>query len=318
LRRAAASDLDNLGLQAQRMSVSLAQAEHKIYEANLTRILQDKLFEAESSKQGMSKEAFLEKELQGKVRDPLPAEIAAFYEQNKARLNKPLEQATAQIQQYLKTENRNRALGDLAARLKVEYAVSTSLPPLRLKVQTEGSPARGPEGAAVTLVEFSDFQCPYCLQLNKTLEEVLAKYGSDVRLVYRQLPLSDIHPFAEKAGEASLCAADQNRFWQMNRLIFETQNQLAEEDLKAKAAKLNLEPAVFQSCLASGKYASKIKQDQREAFALGIESTPALFINGRLIFGAVPLAEISRIVDEEIRLKASGKTAAASLNRGSE
>ncbi|HTY63543.1 MAG TPA: thioredoxin domain-containing protein, partial [Acidobacteriota bacterium] len=189
LRRAAASDLDNLGLQAQRMSVSLAQAEHKIYEANLTRILQDKLFEAESSKQGMSKEAFLEKELQGKVRDPLPAEIAAFYEQNKARLNKPLEQATAQIQQYLKTENRNRALGDLAARLKVEYAVSTSLPPLRLKVQTEGSPARGPEGAAVTLVEFSDFQCPYCLQLNKTLEEVLAKYGSDVRLVYRQLPL---------------------------------------------------------------------------------------------------------------------------------
>ncbi len=310
LRKAAAADLDNLNLQAQQMSASLAQTEHKILETHLIRLLADKLFEAEAAKRGLTKDALLEKELEGKVKEPTQQDINAFYEANKQLINKPLDQASDQIRQYLKAEYRGKAIGDLADRLKPDYKVSMLLPPLRSRVETDGSPFKGPKEAPVTLVEFSDFQCPFCMRLTKTLRDVAAKYGDKVRLVYRQFPLSQIHPFAEKAAEASLCAADQNQFWEMHDLIFETQSQLKVEDLKAKAAKLKLDSGVFDDCLDSGKYSDRVRQDQREGFTLGVASTPALFINGRFISGALPLSDISRIIDEEISLRTHASAAA--------
>ena len=317
LRKAAAADLDNLNLQAQQMSASLAQTEHKILETHLIRLLADKVFEAEAAKRGISKDALLEKELEGKIKEPTQQDINAFYEANKQLINKPLDQAADQIRQYLKAEYRGKAIGDLADRLKPDYKVSMLLPPLRSKVETDGSPSKGPKEAPVTIVEFSDFQCPFCLRLTQTLRDVATKYGDKVRLVYRQFPLSQIHPFAEKAAEASLCAADQNQFWGMHDLMFETQSQLKVEDLKAKAAKLKLDAGVFDSCLDSGKYSDRVKQDQREGFTLGVAATPAFFINGRFLSGALPLADISKIIDEEIFLR-THPSAAAKLVTGDE
>ena len=315
LRKAAAEDLDKLDIQVQQMSANLARTEHQILETNLFRLLEDKLFEAEASKRGITKEAFLEKELAGKIKEPSDQEIQTFYEANKQRLNKPLDQAADQIRQYLRAENRGKAMGEIADRLKAEYGVTVLLPPLRAKVGTEGSPSRGPKEAPVTIVEFSDFQCPYCARLTKTLKEVAAKYGDQVRVVYRHFPVSQIHPLAEKAAEASLCAADQDHFWEMHDLMFETQDKLKDEDLKAEAAKLKLDAGAFDTCLSSGKYAERVKQDQREGYTLGVAVTPALFINGRFFSGALPVSDISKMIDEEIRLQSSRPRAAAAATK---
>ncbi len=315
LRKAAAADLDNFNLQVRQMSSSLARTEHDILEKNLIRLLADKLFEAEAAKRGITKKELLDKELEGKVKDPTPQDIEAFYEANKQNINKPLAQASDQIRQYLKTENRNKTIGDFAERLKAEYKVSMFLPPLRSAISTEGSPSQGSKDAPITIVEFSDFQCPYCSRLSNTLHDVIAKYGDKVQLVYRQFPLSQIHPFAEKAAEASLCAADQNQFWQMHNLMFETQNLLKADDLKANAAKLNLDPAVFNLCLDSGKYAEKVKNDLREGISLGVSATPSLFVNGRFLAGALPLSDISRIIDEEMIYKSLDVAAAAKTDQ---
>ncbi len=311
LRKAAASDLDNLSIQVDEMNANVARLEHQILETNLLRLLADKIFEAEAAKQGMSKDAFLDRELQGKIKAPSIQDIAAFYEANKQRFDQPLDKVADQIQQYLKAQNRIKAMGDLADTLKASYGVKMLLPPLRVKVGTEGSPSRGPKEAPVTIVEFSDFQCPYCSQLSKTLHEAMAKYGGRVRLVYKQFPLSQIHPFAEKAAEAALCAADQDHFWDLHDLMFDTQNELKEEDLKAKGAQLKLNSASFNDCLASGKYANRVKQDQREGFSLGISTTPSFFINGRYFSGALPLADLSKAIDEEIALSSTRASAAA-------
>jgi protein-disulfide isomerase len=302
LRNAASADLDNLKLQVQQMNANLARTEHQILETALLRLLADKLFEAEAAKKGMTKEAFVDQELKGKIKEPSEQEINAFYETNKQRFKQPVDKVSDQIQQYLKAKDREKAIGDLADRLKAAYEVKMLLPPLRVNVKTDGSPSRGSKEAPVTIVEFSDFQCPLCSQFSKTIQEALTKYGDKVRLVYRQFPLSQIHPFAEKAAEASLCAADQSRFWELHDLMFETQNELDGKDLQSKAAKLGLDSEAFGKCLSSGKYAQRVQQDEREGYALGVQATPAFFVNGRYFVGALALTDLSKIINEEMSL----------------
>ncbi len=313
LRKAAAADLDKLSIQVQQIRANLQREEQQILETNLIRLLADKLFEAEAAKKGISKETFLEQELKGKVKDPTSQQIKTFYEANKQQFPRPLDQASDEIRQYLKTENRNKAIGALADRLKTSYEVKMLLPPLRVHVKTEGSPSRGPKEAPVTIVEFADFQSPFSSQLNKTLNEVQAKYGDKVRLVYRQFPLPQMHPFAEKAAEASLCAADQNQFWELHDSIFETQNELSSKDLEAKAAKLKLDSKAFDNCLTSGKNAQRVQQDQREGYMLGLIGSPTLFVNGRYLSGALAFSDLSKIINEEISLNSLKTKSAAAV-----
>ncbi len=313
LRKAASADLDKLSVQFQQIRASLARAEQQILETNLMHLLADKLFEAEAAKRGITKEAFLKEELKGKVKEPSQQDIKAFYDANKQRFQKPLDQATNEIRQYLKAEALNRATGELADRLKTGYEVKVLLPPLRVHVKTEGSPSLGPKDAPVTIVEFSDFQSPLTSRLNKTLHEVRAKYGDKVRVVYRQFPISQIHPFAEKAAEASLCAADQNRVWGLHDSILETQNELKISDLEAKAARLKLDSRAFDSCLATGKNAQRVQQDQREGTTLGVMASPALFVNGRYLSGSPTSSDLSKMINEEISrnsLRTAGAAAA--------
>ncbi len=311
LRQAAAADLEKLSLQAQQIRANLARMEQQILENNLIRLLADKLFEAEALKRGITKEAFLQQELKGKVKEPSRQDISAFYQANKQGFRQPLDQVSGEIRQYLKSQNLSKATGDLADRLKTSYEVKMLLPPLRVHVKADGAPSLGPKEAPVTIVEFSDFQSPQSSRLNKTLHEILTQYGNKVRLVYRQFPLYPIHPLAEKAAEASLCAADQNRFWEMHDAILETPNELRISDLKAKAARLKLDPATFENCLASGKYTQRVQQDQREGYMLGVGGSSALFVNGRYLAGTVAPSDLAKIVDEEIRFNSLKNIASA-------
>jgi protein-disulfide isomerase len=171
---------------------------------------------------------------------------------------------------------------------------------LRVDFDVSDSPAKGPESAAVTLVEFSDFECSFCGRFVKTLEEVQENYGDRVRLVFLQFPLS-MHPNAQKAAEASLCAHDQGKFWPMHDLLFQEQSKLGLADLKDKASRLGLDRGAFDACLDSGRYEERVKEEMKEGASAGVSGTPALFINGiPLPGGALPYEAVVKAIDEEI------------------
>jgi len=300
LAKAAAQDMENLELERIQFNANWERNKHQALEANLARLLEEKLLQSEAAQRGITKDQLLQQELQGKVKEPTEDDVKSYYEANKQRINQPLLQISSQIYNFLKTQNYNQAKATFVEQLKQSRGVRVSLSPLREGIETAGSPTQGPENAPVTLVEFSDFQCPYCANLFRTLHQILDKYGSQIRLVYRNFPLVQIHPHAEKAAEAGLCAADQGQFWPMHDLMFQTQRQLTEEDLKVKAAQLKLNLDQFNSCLASGQHAGQIKLDLSAGAKLGVAGTPALFINGRFISGAVPFDDIAKIIDEEL------------------
>ena len=175
--------------------------------------------------------------------------------------------------------------------------------PQRTEVATAGYPTRGPATAPVTIVEFSDFECPFCGRLFPTLKAVEKNYPSQVRIVYRQYPLRRIHPLAQKAAEASLCAGEQGRFWEMHDSLFGDQEHLTVDALKARAVALKLDTAAFNACLDSGKEAAAIDKDIEEGAKAGVTGTPAMFVNGRLLVGAQPFAAIQAIIEDELKKK---------------
>lgn len=176
---------------------------------------------------------------------------------------------------------------------------SVRIPIERVEVAAIG-PGRGPVSAPVTIIVFSDFQCPFCARLKPTLDQVREKYGDKVRLVFRNYPLS-LHAQAWKAAEAGLCAHEQGKFWELHDAMFGNQQQLAVENLKAKATEIGMNAERFNSALDSGKYFTAVEADVQAGAAAGVNGTPAMFINGRFVGGAAPLEQITAIVDDELR-----------------
>jgi len=278
--------------------ISLEQRKHQLLETGLEQVVAMKLIEMAANERGMSVED-LEAEIATKANaEPTEAEINAFYEERKDRIRQPKEQVVDQIKAYLKQQQGQSARTAYVDELRGKYSVETFLEPLRMQVAAVG-PAKGPESAPVTIVEFSDFECPFCSRVNPTLDDVMKNYGDKVRIVFRQFPLP-MHSNAKKAGEASLCADDQGKFWEMHDALFADQKALGIDALKAKAVNLSLDASVFDECLDSGKYAQQVETDLEEGAAAGVTGTPAMFVNGRFISGAVPYDQLSAVIDEEL------------------
>jgi protein-disulfide isomerase len=157
----------------------------------------------------------------------------------------------------------------------------------------------GSKNAKVTLVTFSDFECPYCGRFYPTVKEIMKQYGDKVRVVFKHFPLS-FHKNAQKAAEASECAAEQGKFWQMHDKIFENQQLLSFDQLKAWAKDLKLNISQFNSCLDSGKFAQKVQADMQEGAQKGVDGTPATFVNGILVSGAQPFEAFKQMIDQEL------------------
>jgi len=271
---------------------------HNLLESQLDQAIQDRLLDAEAAARKVSKEQILTDLKPPVVTD---AEVDAFYEQNKAQIPRPKAEIAPQIKQYLEQRGQAEVRQKFYEGLEAKYKVEKKLEPMRIEVAATG-PAHGPANAPVTIVEFSDFQCPYCSRLIPTLEQVKQKYGDKIRIVFRQYPLP-MHPNAQKAAEASLCANEQGKFWEMHDAMFKNQQELAVDNLKSKAAALGLKAEEFNTCLDSGKFAAQIQSDVKDGSAVGVSGTPAMFINGRFVNGAVPIEQISSIIDDELRRK---------------
>ncbi len=281
----------------------LDRQRQQLLEQGLERLVQQKLLEAEAEARGITPEALVEAEISAKVGAVSEAEIAQWYEANKARVgNRPLDQIGPQVRSFLTQQRSAGVLESYVGTLRGKFSARILMDVARVEVAEAGSPAKGPAGAPVVIVEFSDFECPFCGRVNPSIEEAISTYGDQLRVVFRQFPLN-IHPRAQKAAEAALCANDQDKFWQMHDALFVDQRKLEVADLKAKASALGLDQAKFDECLDGGKQAARVAADLADGQAAGVTGTPALFINGRVISGAVPFADLAKIIDDELLRK---------------
>ncbi len=300
LQSGAAEELEKWKMESLQFEAKQERVRHEILQEQLSALVAEKLVALEAAEQGLPDEELLEKETSN-FEEPTQEEVNTFYEANQQRLQGPRTQLLPMIRQYLADQKKEQIYQDFIDQLKTKYGVITHLQPLRIKVATEGHPTHGPADAPVTIVEFSDFECPYCQAMLGTIRNVQETYGENIRLVYRQFPLNSIHPNAQKAAEASLCANDQGRFWEMHDLMFEDQRGLSVEALTMKAESLELDGSTFEKCLTSNKYAEQVKQDVMDGTVLGVTGTPAVFVNGRPLVGNVPYDQLAKIIDAELK-----------------
>lgn len=274
--------------------LKLDRDRHSMIENYVNGRTRELMLEQAAAKKGMSNEDYLRAEVTSKLAEVPQAEVDAFYEARKDRIRQPKEQVETQIRELLAREG-------MYTRLQAESKVEMMIDPFRIDVEATG-PGKGPASAPVTIVEFSDFECPYCVRVNPSLKQIQEKYGDKVRIVFRQFPLG-FHANAQKAGEASLCAAEQKEdyFWKLHDAMFADQKNLGVPALKTKAAAIEgLDGEAFAECLDSGRLAAKVKADQEAGAKVGVTGTPAFFINGRFLSGAQPYEGFAKIIDEEL------------------
>src|SRR5712692_449101 len=265
----------------------------------LDQLVNQKLLEAEAKRKGVPTARLLAQEVDAKVAEPSQAELGAYYEGHKESLRRPFDEVKAQSQAELKQAKIQEARQQYLELLRQQSGVSILLRPPKVNVAYDPARLRGNPKAPVRIVEFSDFQCPYCRTAEPTLKDLLAKYEGRVSLAYRDLPLRQIHGQAQLAAEASRCAGEQGKFWEYHDQLFTSPN-LERVALLEYARALKLDEKQFESCLATGKYKTQVERDLQEGTQAGVSGTPGFFINGIPLSGAQPLDSFARTIEEEL------------------
>lgn len=291
----AGDDLDKLETQYQ-------LAKSRIIGVALDSIVHQRTIAVEAKKEGKTEEQLIAAAAPGGTIEPTGVAIETWYKENSDRLGgRTLDQLRSQIADLLRKQNHDDAEKALVKQMKTAWKVAITYQPYRLQFANGDAPVRGKKDAPITLVEFSDFQCPFCQRMAPVLKQISEQYGDKVRLVYRQDPIPSLHPFALKAAEASLCAQEQGKFWEMHDAMFQNQTKLAVSDLKETAQHLGMDGKKFNSCIDSGRYAEQVQNDAKEAVRAGVAGTPAVFVNGIVIpGGSVPLGTVQAAIDREL------------------
>ncbi len=232
------------------------------------------------------------------------AELHSYYDAHEKEIKKPYSEVETQLRAGMESERKQKAQRAYLAGLRAKYDAVVLVEPVRFAVPATG-PARGPADAPVTIVLFSDFECPYCKALMPALDQTLDAYPRDVRLVYRNLPLTTLHPHADGAARAAACVEQQHRFWPFLEALFADQHKLTPDGLRETAARVGVDTQRYDNCVASEAPATSLDADAAVAKQLGLASTPVLFINGRMIRGSVRADVIADIVDNEMQRKAA-------------
>jgi protein-disulfide isomerase len=299
--------VDEIALRQPAENFGILRLSQAIYEARrvaIDELVGNTLLDQEAKAQGVERTALFNREVSSKVTSPTDAEITAWYLANQERVQgATLDQARKPIHAFLIQERTQTARQAYLDRLKVKTSVKLSLESPRQAVKVaDVAAALGPANAPVELIEFSDFECPFCLRAHPIVKQVMAAYGDRVRLVYRHYPLQQ-HPNARPAAEAALCAHDQGKFWPYHDRLFGDQSKLGEAGLKQAAADLGLDTGRFNTCLDSHTHRNVVDADIQAANSAGVTGTPTFFINGRYLSGAPPFEDFKRIIDEELELK---------------
>jgi protein-disulfide isomerase len=304
------AQVDELALQSPVASydgLKLSQALYEARRAVIDEMVGNALLDQEAQSRGIVRTALVDQEITAKVKLPTDADVETWYRANQDRVQgAPLEQLRAPIRAMLADERSKAARGAYLDVLKSKTPVKVTLAaPREVVAAAANSPVRGVTKAPVELVEFSDFQCPFCLRARPTVQKVLDTYGNSVRFVYRFYPLPN-HPNARPAAEAAACADDQGKFWPYFDRLFAQPGNLADADLKKAGADVGLDVPKFTQCVDSHASSARIEADLRAGQDAGVVGTPTFFINGRELTGAQPFEEFKRLIDDE--LQAQGPT----------
>ena len=283
-----------------------AQALQSLYDgrrAALDAIIAETLLADAAEDTGLSADAYAEAEISKRAKPPTDEDVESFYKANVAQMQgRSFEEMAPLIARFLDEQSRNSAREALIASLRRSGPnVGVTLEPPRHPVEVAASdPATGSDSAPVTIVEFSDFECPFCRQASPTLKKLQQAYGERVRVVWKDFPLTQIHPQAFKAAEAAHCAGEQGKYWEYHDRLFANQSALHSAALKGYASEMKLDTQQFEKCLESSKYAERVRGGMAMGTQLGVNSTPTLYINGRVIAGAYPYETLAAVVDEEL------------------
>ena len=307
--------------QLQRMAAQVYAVRRRALES----VLDKKLLEAEAKKKGVSVEALVKSEADPKAADPSDADVSAFYQGHQGQINQPFDDAKDKIRQNLKAEAIQHARVAYVQGLRQQAMNDGQLsyllkPPSIQDVPVDPTRLRGDPKALVTIVEFSDFGCSYCQKAEATVTALLAKYPGKVKLGYRDFPLRQMHPQAQLAAEASRCAGEQGKFWEMHDALFTEKpgeigpgpggrdRTLSQEAIDKRAEALGMDAAKLDACMASTRFADLFKHNSDEAAKMNIEGTPTFLIgtigpNGNIVkvnkpvVGAQPFGAFKAVID---------------------
>jgi len=280
----------------------LARVQTQIYQIRkqgLDSMIEDKLIAEAAKKKGKSVEEFTKEEIDAKVQEPTEQEVRSLYDARKGQETLPFEKVKDQLITFLKQSRKNQAKQNLVASLKKDADIKVALEVPRVKIDVGDAPAMGPKDAKVTLVEFSDYQCPFCKRVRPTIWQLVDQYKDKMRYVFLDFPLS-FHQFSRKAHEGSRCAGDQGKYFEYNRKIFDNQTNLSVDDLKKYAKDLMLNTTRFNKCLDSGAHAKDVDKSIALGSSVGVTGTPSFFINGIQLSGAQPVGAFKDIIDGEL------------------
>jgi protein-disulfide isomerase len=280
--------------------LDLRKQEYKLKSEVLNQSVRKRLIEAEAKKKGLTAEELLNQEVDSKIVEPSDDEAKGYYLGAKSGTTLSFDEIKSQVKRLLKNAEIQEAREKYADSLQDEFEVSIRLQPPVVQVASDPARIKGSANAPVTIIEFADFQCPFCTRIEPALNEVLAKYPGKVKLTYRDFPLSQIHPNAKIAAEASRCALDQGKYWQMHDAMFADQSKLDEAALVKTAAGLGMDNKSFESCLKSGKYEAVVQEDFQAGTEAGVNATPTFFINGEFLSGVQSDADFAQIIDRQL------------------
>lgn len=284
----------------------LSSLEEQIYalkRAELDALIAQHLLAQEAAKRGISVAALMDAEITSKVALVTEQEIDEYYNSNKGRMRGDEAAIRTRIRNLLQQQKLNARQEAFLASLKSNAKIVDRLEPpaaARVEVAVGDAPVRGSADARVTVVEFSDFECPFCKRASGTMASLLEKYPGKIKLVYRDFPLESIHPLARGAAEAARCARDGGKFWEYHDVLFAQSPKLAPEDLKRYAVQVGLDAQKFDACVDGHAHSAGVQSDMDEGQRLGITATPVFFINGRAVKGAQPAETFTRVIDDEL------------------
>jgi protein-disulfide isomerase len=277
---------------------------HGMREQGLDRLIDKRLIQRKAKAAGLTEEKYVEQEVFAKIGDPTDEEARALYDRVAAsgRPLPPFEEVVNEVKAAAKEQKTMTALESFQQQLRAEAKIEKMLPPLLLPKVELGEvtgPIKGDPKAAVTIVEFSDYECGFCKRADPTVQEVLKAYPGKVRVVMQHFPLPS-HPGAQKAAEAALCANEQGKHWEMHDKLFENNESLAPDDLKRYASELGLDAAKFTACLDGGTMEKALKDSVEMGRGAGVGSTPMFFVNGRPLSGAQPFDAFKALIELEL------------------
>jgi protein-disulfide isomerase len=282
------------------VKAKLIEIENERYDAlkeGLDELVAAELFKQEAAARKITADQLEAQEVTAKAGEPTDAEIQQVFDANKAQLQgQTLEQVKPRIVEFLKEQRAASRRGTFIDELKKKYTTKVNLRAPKIEVGTGGRPEKGPKDAPITMIVFSDYECPYCQRAETTVEQVLKAYDGKIRYVFRDYPLP-FHAKARPAAVAANCAHAQGKYWAFNEKAFKS--DLSTEGLKKTAGELGLDAKKFDECFAKNDQSS-IEKDLSDGQAVGVNGTPAFFINGRMLSGAQPFEAFKEIIDDEL------------------